>query len=276
MGVLSASSKNLKTLIPAGVFVIPENLAESIEKYGILNPLLISENLVIDGQKRLEVALKQNLKEVPVVQVSGLPFILRWQVNMQRPWSPVEIAFTAANIPETILPEFCASMQLPLSPHLSRSFKFITLNPEFWNDLIENRITLQILRDLAHLDEKMNIFSPSLASLKATMAEKRILAGLLRQCAKRGKVPDRFESEEFEIIRDQLESICQPRRTEAMHKYSQTISELEFPAGTKIDIDPSFEHPGVVVHVGIKKNQLYKLAEIGKSLDRLFSKMSNL
>ncbi len=276
MTLQAVSPHDLKPVIPENAVIIHETLAMSVEKFGILNPLLVSEGQVVDGQKRLELALKQNFKEVLVVQTSGLPFILRWQANLNRPWNPVEIALTATNISENVLPEFCASMQMPLSPHLRRSFKFITDTPDLWNDFKENRLSLTILRDLAHLGEEMERFTRLLLSLETTMAEKRVLAGLLKQCSKRGNIPGIFDSDEFDKIRDQLENICQPRRTAAVRKFSQTISEIEFPPGTKVEIDQSFEHPGVVLHVSIKRNHLYKLSSIEKSLDKLFSRMDIL
>ncbi len=189
---------------------------------------------------------------------------------------PVEIALTAAQLPENMLPAFCVSMQLPLSPHLRRAFTLITATPDIWNDLMESRLTLSILRDLAHLEEKMEKFTRLLLPLKATIAEKRLLAGLMKQCARRGKIPDSFDSEDFAEIKESLEKVCQPRRSEALKKFSRTISEIDFPPGTKIEIDPSFEHPGVIVHVCIKRNNLYKLASIEKSLDSLFSRMEIL
>jgi len=266
----------LEPLFPFEAIDVPNSLKASIENHGVLLPFLVSGNRIIDGNKRYFILKELEKKEVRTVDCHGEPFEFHWLTNLFRTWNPVEIAMTFKNLPTEKQRDFCESMHINLSPNIQKAFDLVIDTPEIWPDLKENKISLSILRDLTYTGTNLNFYVSWLRKLNGTVAEKRLVASWIRQCSIRGTLPEKLDCIEFCEAKKILQGLTNPRQQKALERFSKTLSNISLPPDTKLEIDPTFEKPGITVQIRVKRNTLNNLELLKTSLERLFCSNDDL
>lgn len=267
---------SLTSLFPEEAIFPPACLENSLNEDGLLLPLLVIGGRVVDGQKRFRLLKGMGAPEIPTIKGMGCPWICYWKANEHRSWNPVEIALVFQSIDSESRGEFLRTVSLSPSPHLAAALEFVALHPELWSDLHSGKLPLSALRDLAHLGIQMPLFAKALIALKGTVAEKRLIANLLRQAAGKGPLPEDLVSDEFSVFKQSLEKISQPRRMMAQERFEAAMKTIHLPPGTSIETDPTFERPGLRLQTNIKRKDIQKLKIVQEEVEKLFSLIPEL
>jgi hypothetical protein len=262
--------------LPEPLVLVSPAFLEEIREHGVLAPIMIAGEVTVDGHRRLKAARTLGHQHIPHMEITGDPAFLYWKLNASRPWNPVETAWVYSRLAETARPGFCQSLGLTLSPHVARALAHVAAHPALWPGLLENRLTIPILRDLAHFDTPFERLVTFFLGLEATLGEKRLLAGLFKQCHSRRVFPETFEGLSFADAVKALESLVQPRRCQALQTFREALAEVQLPAGVSVQCDPTFEKPGVDVTIRLKRHQLERLQETRNKLELLFTKCPEL
>jgi len=269
-------TNSLSSLLPEMVLPTPDDLVESIRRHGLISPLIVCDEKVCDGIKRLTALKILKAQKASILKRDKNPYVLRWQANAARPWNSVETAVVWRGLPQEQRDVFCRSLNLSPSPHLSKAFAFIIKREDLWHKFISSGFPLTLLRESTHLGEKMESFVIQLLEMTATMGQKRMIAGLLKQCSLKRSLPDRISISNPDEMIAHLEALAQPRRQKAQMKLKEALASIEMPSNTFIEIDASFEQPGVLLKTRIKRNEIGKLQKAALVLESLFDKMEEL
>lgn len=266
-----------KFLIPLQAVSPSEKLLLSVAENGVLVPAIICEGMLVDGHQRIKAALNAGKKGIPTIEVEGNPFMLFAELNQHRQLYPLETAIAYAGIEDKHLKkEFCGKIGLSESPQMSKSLIFIAQNYLKFPAQNFNSLPLNIWRELGHIEKNYDQILTDFLRFEGTIGEKRLIAGLLRQCARKTELPEKFPSNEGKAIISFLNSIVQPRRSQALEKYEKTISNLKIPAGINIKIDSTFSKPGIDIQIHVKRNSLERFNQAGELARKIFTEVEEL
>lgn len=266
-----------KLLIKRKDSLIAEKLEKSIAAFGILAPVLLCDGLVVDGHQRLACALNCGITSVETVNVCGTAEMLYLELNRHRNISPGEIValLRRVNHDSEMIAKILAAAGLTSTPQLLKVFNFLA-DCESFTDENLNALPVNVWRELGHLQTDLQPVAEWLVKLPATMAEKRLIAGMLRQADRRKALPQSFSAENGTAAIAWLAQIVQPRRSETMQKVLPLLESKNVPAGISVKIDPTFEKPGLEMQIHLTRNHLDRFAEAEKLARELFARVEEL
>lgn len=266
---------SLKLLIPEKFICYKKELEESIKSFGLISPVVVLNNTVCDGHKRVMICKKLGISTVPVVEASGDPVELLFELN-DREFDINTVALLSKNLSDNQIAKVCKKAGFSDSPQMVFAIKYLSELLEKDSEIFNYQMPANIWRELGHLGEAMGKYASDLLKLPGTVGEKRNIAAFLRQAQRRGELPESIKAENAAEILPLLQKTAQPRRTEAYEKYEKAVAAIEFPNGVSLKIDPTFAQPGVVVTVPVMSNDLEKLDRTKQSLVELFKAVPEL
>ncbi|SMO59746.1 ParB/RepB/Spo0J family partition protein [Balnearium lithotrophicum] len=159
------------SLIEFPEFDVPKNFLESVEKYGILEPPLVSpagngKYKVIAGRRRLNAARILGFEKVKcIVKENGDNPVLTLVENFHRADNPaLEAELIAKLIEERNLKKSEVARLLNVSnSHITKRLKLLNLIPEIFEKLKRFEINITVARELAKLfpdDQKEYLQNP--------------------------------------------------------------------------------------------------------------------
>lgn len=230
--------RNFKTLIPIEYLKISDNLKNSIEKYGVLNPIIINEKFIIDGIKRYFISKKLKTK-LNFKEVNGNPFVNRLNLNIQRNWTLPEIAYIYTNLDENLKKEFLKKFSIPSYPEISKIFKFFLSSKKLIRLSLEKKIDCSTLNNLILWEKNSKIIS-SFANLKGTFSELKNVSILLRKAKIEGVENIKFKKVAKEMER-YLKKILYKNYFRDLKRFENKLKHLQTPEAIKISFPEYFE-----------------------------------
>ncbi len=269
-------TSDLKTLVPSACCEPSAELLRSIEQIGLVSPLIINNNTVSDGNRRLAAAKILGIAAVNCLEFPENPSKCYAALNTNREISAYELAAITSNLDNANLSEVLRYARQPESPQFFYCLAYIREKILQEPELLQSPLPINIWRELAHLEDQIMIFAPLLIKLQATVGQKRSIAQLLRQLKRKGNLPAGFEGANGEDALSALQAKSQPRRTSALKKFEQALANADLPKGTQIKTDPTFSQPGLSISICIKRNQLSRLDTLKASVIRIFEQVEEL
>jgi hypothetical protein len=264
-------------LLPGVADCAAPMLRQSIAVHGILAPVVLCQGLVIDGHQRLLCAKETGIEMVPTIQVEGEPEALYIELNRHRAFSNTEIVGLirrAKKCPEKKL-DITSLLNLSSSPQLIRVLEFLAGSNSLTNSQI-NTLPINVWRELGHLQTELLPVALWLTNLSATAAEKRLIAGLLRQADRRKALPEKFEFETGPAAIAWLNEIVQPRRSQALAKIAPLLEKGRIPSGISIKFDQTFEKPGLEVMINASRKHLDRFDKAKELVQEIFTQVEEL
>lgn len=265
----------LRAIFPTELITYSDEMFSSIRDFGLVSPLIILNNTVVDGNRRFKAALDNNLKTVDVIEINDKeqkPYLLFSELNNGRKLSSFQLSWLFIHIEKGDYADFYQLNGLQESPQLNDVLNYLGNN---FNS-IKNELPLNIWRELAHVEQGLNKFGELLGKIEGTISEKRQIANLLRQSYRKNCLPDTLEDAPIKCIIEKLKSISKPRQTTSLKKWEQFLNDTKLPKGLRLKIDPTFEKPGVNLEMHITKNKLDKIDDIKQTLIKLFDDIEEL
>ena len=264
----------LATLLPLDLYEVDEKLKTSIDNNSILSPVVMCDEIVCDGHKRLKALKSLGINHVDLVVVKGEPGLVYASLNANKNILPIQTAIAWKKTSEKNKTVFCQTLGISFSPQMQQALEFLSNNHS--NLLSANSVSLNVFRELAHLKERMSDFAIAICKLDATVSQKRLASQLLRQCMKKNSLPCASELLAAKDAISLLQNYAQPRRSKCVNDYKAALDSLQLPPATTISIDLLFDKPGVELKTHIKRNEKNKLLQIQQSLNKLFEKVQEL
>ena len=266
----------LKNTIPEAFIQVDEDLVSNIKENGLLSPILICNNQIVDGHARFKIAKELKLETIPQTEISGKPMELFLNLNRHKRFSPIFIGWLYQELDNTGKELLLKLQNISPSPQMLLAIDFIGKNWQKLQELGGNTIPINIWRELAYLGDHLEKFAFRVVQLNGTISEKRLVSVQLHQCARKNIFPETLESQNAKEVITQLKTLSEPRRTEALKKYKQVVNELKLPKGVTISIDDTFEKAGVQVALKVKRKNISRLDQLKISLEELFAKIEEL
>ncbi|GAB4272595.1 MAG: hypothetical protein Kow0029_11370 [Candidatus Rifleibacteriota bacterium] len=266
-----------KTLINLDSVSLPANLLESVRKHGIISPLIACDNILVDGHKRLKAGRQAGLDTYNFLTVKGIPALIYADMNHNRVIETAELvqAFSTLNSDEE-RKSFVRTAGLSESPQMMLILTFLARNfSEFKLEKL-NSIPVKIWRELAHIGLEREDILKDFVNINATVGEKRLIAGLLRQAARKKALPSSIKNLTVSELVELLQHIVQPRKTSAIAKFNQALEKQKVPAGVTLKIDQNFDQPGIEVSMRVKRNRLEIFDETRRVAEKLFAEVDEL
>lgn len=266
-----------KLLLPGVAECTTSMLRRSIADHGILVPIVLCQGLVIDGHRRLLCAKETGIEMAPTIQVEGVPETLYIELNRHRAFSNAEIIGLIRRVkkyPEKKL-NIISLLNLKSSPQLIRVLDFLAESNELTDSQI-NALPINVWRELGHLHTELLAVALWLINLSATTAEKRLIAGLLRQADRRKALPKEFNVKNGSAAISWLNEIVQPRRSKVMSKMALFFEKGRIPPGISIQFDQTFEQPGVQVMINASRNHLDRFDQAKQLVQDIFTQVEEL
>lgn len=266
-----------KLLLPGVADCASPMLRQSISAHGILAPVVICHDLVVDGHHRLLCAKEAGIEEVPVVEIEGEPEVLYIELNRHRNFTNIEVVGLmrrSKNNPDKKL-DMTGMLGLSSSPQLLRILNFLA-ESTWLSDAEINSLPMNVWRELGHLQTDLDQVARWLTNLAATAAEKRLVAGLLRQADRRKALPTKFLAETGPAAIAWLSEIVQPRRSGAMAKMAPFLEKGRVPTGVTIKFDQTFEKPGLEVQINASRKHLDRFEKAKDLVQEIFAQVEEL
>lgn len=263
--------------MPGAPTPVPDDgLVRSINENGVLQPLVLCQNILCDGHRRL-VALKQSrLSNAPCVEVEGIPAFLFAQLNSHRELNAAELAAAYANCQPEEQTEFLKLARCTDSPQLRQALSFISTEILDQNELVTLQLPINIWRELGHLGEEMKRFARDLLIMPGTVSEKRNIAMFLRQTQRKGILPDHLPADNAAETLARLQQLAQPRRTSALAKFADALKQNPLPPGFNIRIDETFSKQGMQLTCNLTRRHKERLSEAQMAVDAIFAAVDEL
>ena len=265
----------LKPIFDSNFITFDEQLCKSIKRFGILSPIIVSDNVICDGHKRYKACMQLGIESVPVTEIFGSPVELFIELN-NRDFDVNTVAMLARNLDDKKVAEVCRKVGFSDSPQMVSAIRILSEILETKPYLVNNKLPSNIWRELGHLGNSMKKYAEALLTMEGTVSEKRNIASCLRQAQRRNELPDSIKAEKASDILPLLQKTAQPRRTYAFDKYEKAVAQINFPSGVVLKIDPTFAQSGIVVTLPIQANDLEKLDKTKEALKVLFKAVPEL
>lgn len=262
--------RNFKTLIPIEYLKISDNLKNSIEKYGVLNPIIINEKFIIDGIKRYYISKKLKIN-TNFKEMDGNPYINRINLNIERNWTLPEIALTFINLNENFKKEFLKKLNIPSYPEITRNFKLLLSFRKLIKLSIEKKIDLSTLNNLI-LWEKNSKIIRGFANLKGTFSELKNVSILLRKAKIEGIEEIKLKKNAKEMER-YLKKFLYKNYFRDLKKLENKIKHLKLPEEVKISFPEYFEEKILKFEIELNDKNFEKTFDW---LLRNFEKIKNI
>ncbi|HPR64157.1 MAG TPA: hypothetical protein PK014_08020 [Thermoanaerobaculia bacterium] len=266
----------MSPLIPQSVVEVSGALQKSIEICGILEPVRISNTIVVDGLRRMAAALALGLDDIPVQEISGDPHILRWHLNLTRPWNLLETAHVYKGLKDSQKKAFLSDLSMGDSPSIPAVMDLLVSDPSLHPAILEGRMTLAALRDLAASGSDFRFWVKVLLEAKGTVGERRVAASLVRDCVFRETLPGVPAVASVKDVIAWLHPLAHPETDTRMNELNTALGEVNLPPGVRVHADPTLEREGVELSFRVTRRDLSRLEEIRQSLARLFEKLDFL
>ncbi|HNV68336.1 MAG TPA: hypothetical protein PKO06_01465 [Candidatus Ozemobacteraceae bacterium] len=267
----------LVMLIPPEAVPPGSELADSLARWGNAAPLLIHGRQIVDGIKRWSVFSPEQRATVPLIETSlASPFLARFLANASREWNIIETALLLQHLSESERQALAVSRRIALAPNLLNVFAYLSSLPSCWARVIDSALPVSVWRDLGALGNRLGEAVELMLTLSGTVAEKRMLAGLLRQAHLRHLLPSALASRDLSVLLTELQQLVSPRRDDVKKRYDEAIADTDLPPNTELTVDPVFEKPGVTVKLHLRRQELARLERLRQSLDHLFARIPEL
>ena len=268
---------SLKLLIKEEFITYKDELFESIKAHGVISPIVVSQNTVCDGHKRIAICKKLGIEDVPVVYTDGKPVELLFELNDREfDINHVATLLLGHNLTDKEISNICKKAGFSNSPQMVFAIKYLTTLLEKSPELYQYQLPANIWRELGHLGKDIDRYASDLLVMQGTVSEKRSIATFLRQAQRRNELPDSIKAEKTVEILPKIQKIAQPRKTEAYEKYEKAVAKIEFPNSLNIRIDPTFEQSGVALSLNVNRFELEKLDKTKEALQKLFDEVKEL
>lgn len=270
----NSNQKPQNFLLPLDMVTVSPALERSVRQRGILVPAIGCGQLIIDGHQRIKAALQAGQNHVPVVDIQGEPGLLFAELNQHRALQPFEIVSVFSKVPDRKKGEFCLACNLSTSPQMLRLLDFLAVEYQNFEPQKFNGIPMNIWREIAHLKNFGLI--KWFVELEGTVSEKRMTASLLRQSDRKNSLPEVIEAKSAREAIDFLNSLVQPRRTAALTKFQNCISEIDIPSGISFKIDQTFDRPGMDFQLHVTRNSVKRFEQAAVIAEKIFAKVEEL
>lgn len=276
MKIFEVSVKDLKPLLGAATPAPDENLVRSIKEYGVLQPLIISQNMLCDGHRRLAALKRLGIDSAPCLEAGGSPALLFAQLNSHRELSAFELAAAFAAIAPDEGTAFFSSVGAADSPQLQAALRYIADSILRSETPPELQLPLNIWRELGHLGEDIGRFALPILQMPGTVSEKRNIAMFLRQAQRKGVLPQNLPGNDAAEVLENLQRLAQPRRTDALDKFARALEQNPLPPGVSIKIDQTFSKPGMQLTCNLTRRHSGRLTEAQAAIDAIFAAVEEL
>lgn len=267
--------EDIAKLIPDRFISYNDRLEESIKTFGVLSPVIISDNHLCDGHKRLMVCQKLGIKEIAAIEVMGDPLELFFELN-ERDFDINTVALLSMKLTEDKIADICRKVGFSDSPQMIFAIKYLSKQLDLDLELINYEMPANVWRELGHIGENIDKYAIDLLKMQGTVGEKRNIAAFIRQAYRRGELPENIRAEKASDIIPLLQKTAQPRRTRTYEKYEKAVAEIDLPKGVSLKIDSTFAVPGVSVTIPLMGSELEKLEDVKTSLSKLFKAVPEL
>jgi len=264
-------------------FLLPESLAKpsngliaSISTNGLLVPPVVVDGVVCDGHRRIAACRLAGQKTVTCLSSKGSPGVLFAELNSQRELSAFEASAIFARLDVDDQVAFLKHTGLSESPHMKIALAFIAAEILPHPELLDLSLSMTVWRELGHLGNDMSRFAVPLLQLPGTAAEKRNIAGLLRQAQRRNELPEKLPGTSAAEVLTSMQKIAQPRRTEALAHFEAAVANASLPPTAQLRIDPTFSQPGVQLTINLTRNHLDRLDQAKAAVNEIFTAVPEL
>ena len=264
-------------------FLLPESLAKpsngliaSISTNGLLVPPVVVDGVVCDGHRRIAACRLAGQKTVTCLSSKGSPGVLFAELNSQRELSAFEASAIFARLDVDDQVAFLKHTGLSESPHMKIALAFIAAEILPHPELLDLSLSMTVWRELGHLGNYMGRFALPLLQLPGTAAEKRNIAGLLRQAQRRDELPEKLPGNNAGEVLASMQKIAQPRRTEALAHFDAAVAGASLPPTAQLRIDPTFSQPGVQLTINLTRNHLDRLDQAKAAVNEIFAAVPEL
>ncbi len=264
-------------------FLLPESLAKpsngliaSISTNGLLVPPVVVDGVVCDGHRRIAACRLAGQKIVTCLASKGSPGVLFAELNSQRELSAFEASAIFARLDVDDQVAFLKHTGLSESPHMKIALAFIAAEILPHPELLDLSLSMTVWRELGHLGNDMSRFAVPLLQLPGTAAEKRNIAGLLRQAQRRNELPEKLHGTSAAEVLTSMQKIAQPRRTEALAHFEAAVANASLPPTAQLRIDPTFSQPGVQLTINLTRNHLDRLDQAKAAVNEIFTAVPEL
>jgi hypothetical protein len=238
-------------------------------------PLLCCQGFLVDGLKRLESARRAGIPVLPVISVAGEPWSMRFHANRVRSWNLVELALVSERLSEDECRFLWRGQGHSISPDMRSALAVLVRRRDWWPLILEKNLPTAIFRDMAALGDAMERFLADLLRFPGTVGEKRVLAGLFKQCVTRNVRPGQSYASLSEARAD-LQTRLEPRRSEALTRWQKVSGTIKRPPGVDLRIDETFEKPGITVTIQVFRDQTEVLEATAQVVRHVFAHLPEL
>ncbi|PKL43402.1 MAG: hypothetical protein CVV41_10105 [Candidatus Riflebacteria bacterium HGW-Riflebacteria-1] len=285
MKIFEVPVKDLKPLLGSATPAPDDNLVRSIKEYGVLQPLVISQNMLCDGHRRLTALKQLGFASAPCIEAAGSPALLFTQLNSHRELSAFELAAAFAGVEAGAEASFFSSAGTADSPQLQLALRYIADNILASSKQPAQQLPLNIWRELGHLGEDIARFALPLLQMPGTVSEKRNIAMFLRQAQRKGVLPENLHGKDAagnlpgndaaEVL-ENLQRLAQPRRTDVLDKFARALEQNPLPPGISLKIDQTFSKPGIQLTCNLTRRHSGRLTEAQAAVDAIFAAVEEL
>ncbi|PKL48957.1 MAG: hypothetical protein CVV42_08150 [Candidatus Riflebacteria bacterium HGW-Riflebacteria-2] len=276
MKIIEVQINELMPLIDSFTAPVEEKLLCSIRENGVLQPLVIAQNTVCDGHRRLLALKELGHSSVPCIEATGLPALLFVQLNSHRELSACELTAAFASCAPSDHAEMLKLAGCTDSPQLRLALRFIGCNLLCHPECGKHNLPLNIWRELAHLGDDMKLFAFDLLTMPGTVSEKRNIAMFLRQAQRKRVLPEKLPGNNAAEALENLQRLAQPRRTDALDKFARALEQNPLPPGITIKIDQTFSKPGMQLTCNLTRRHSGRLTEAQAAVDAIFAAVEEL
>lgn len=253
-----------------------DRLLRSISEHGVLQPLVICHGRLCDGNRRFAALKQLGIETAPCVETVGSPALLFTELNSHRELTAFELAAAfAATTPEESS-AFFSLAGMAESPQLQQALSYIAKDILSADNLPEQQMPLNIWRELGHLGEDIGRFGRNLLQIPGTVGEKRNIAMFLRQAKRKDQLPESLPGTTAAEILANLQPVAQPRRTQALDKFTAALEQNPLPAGVSVKIDQTFSLPGMQLAINLTRLHCNRLSETQTAVEAIFTAVEEL
>ena len=266
----------LRPLTGATMPPADELLQRSVAETGVLQPLVVCNNILCDGHRRLVALRSLGISTAPCIEVSGSPALLFVQLNSHRELTAFELAAAFATVETEKISAFFSCARAAESPQLQVALRFIAEHILGRHELDAAQLPLNIWRELGHLGGDIGRFAAALLQLPGTVSEKRNIAAFLRQTQRKGALPDKLPGATAAEVLANLQQLAQPRRSGALEKFAGALEQNPMPAGISLKIDQTFSQPGVQLTANLTRRSCERLMQAKTAVEAIFAAVEEL
>lgn len=276
MQLTEYSIEELRLLLPESLVRAPQMLIDSVAANGLLVPPVVVDGVVCDGHRRIAACRLAGKPTITCLTCKGSPGVMFAELNSQRELSAFEAAAVFTRLAADDQAAFLKHTGLSESPHMKIALAFIAAEILPHPELLDLSLSMTVWRELGHLGNYMGRFALPLLQLPGTAAEKRNIAGLLRQAQRRNELPEKLPGNNAGEVLASMQKIAQPRRIEALAHFDAAVAGASLPPTAQLRIDPTFSQPGVQLTINLTRNHLDRLDQAKAAVNEIFAAVPEL